>query len=143
MYCVDTWTGGEEHVASEMPEVEKRFKANTHLALNECQERVKLFSRKGFSSVVLPQLLTEGHASSFDIVYVDGSHQAPDVLLDMVLAYQLCKVNGLIICDDYVWRIGEVLHEPKIAIDAFVNIYRNKVSLISAPLVQLYLLKTS
>jgi hypothetical protein len=48
-------------------------------------------------------------------------------------------------CDDYVWRdTGSILHEPKIAIDSFTNIFREKLTpIIDAPLRQVYYLKTA
>ncbi|MFA6014054.1 MAG: class I SAM-dependent methyltransferase [Gallionellaceae bacterium] len=139
--CVDTWEGGEEHFDVDMQSVEQRFIHNTQLAIERSEKQVSLKTFKGFSTEQLPKLLVDSYKESFDLVYVDGSHQAPDVLFDCLMAYHLCKKGGVIICDDYVWRIGDVLHEPKIAIDSFVNIFRNKVSLINASFPQLYLYK--
>ena len=50
-------------------------------------------------------LLAEGRQGSFDFIYVDASHRAPDVLLDAVLAFQLLRIGGLIIFDDEVRSI--------------------------------------
>ena len=38
---------------------------------------------------------------SYDIVYVDASHRAPQVLEDLILVHRLLKVGGLLILDDY------------------------------------------
>ena len=38
----------------------------------------------------------------YDIIYIDGSHEARDVLEDAVLAYRLLKIGGLLIFDDCV-----------------------------------------
>jgi len=68
-----------------------------------------------------------------DFVYVDGSHQAPDVLADLVLAFQVLRPGGVLICDDYLWSnegpgTEDVLNSPKIAIDAFTTIFRRKLA---------------
>jgi predicted O-methyltransferase YrrM len=88
-------------------------------------------------------LLSKGHRASFDLVFVDGSHQASDVLTDLVLGYDLCKIEGTIICDDYLWSMEpagkqDPLNMPKQAIDAFSTIFMRKIKQISAPLYQVY-----
>lgn len=68
----------------------------------------------------------------FDFVYIDGSHIASDVLQDIVLAFPLLKTNGIMILDDYTWEMfGNPLRHPKIAVDAFLEIYQNQYRLIS------------
>lgn len=59
----------------------------------------------------------------FFCVYIDGNHDAPDVLADAVLSWQLLEVGGVMICDDYLWQhpkttAGRVA--PGVAIDGFL-----------------------
>jgi hypothetical protein len=83
-------------------------------------------------------VLRELDPESYDVIYVDGSHTADDVLEDMVLAWPLLKVGGLMILDDYGWdgaenAGGRPMPEdllPKIAIDAFLSTYRNFVQVV-------------
>jgi predicted O-methyltransferase YrrM len=65
---------------------------------------------------------------SFDLIYIDGSHMADDVLVDSVLAWQLLKVGGVIIFDDYLWDGANYTNRrtsmapallPRLAIDGF------------------------
>jgi predicted O-methyltransferase YrrM len=84
----------------------------------------------------------------FDFIYIDGSHQAPDVLVDAILSFKLLRVGGLIVFDDYLWSEKGVadrdpLQCPKPAIDSFLNIFFRKVNIISAPLYQIYAQKIS
>jgi len=44
----------------------------------------------------------------FDIVYIDGSHWAPDVLTDALMAWPLLKTGGVMIFDDYNWLSPEM-----------------------------------
>jgi predicted O-methyltransferase YrrM len=97
------------------------------------------------SDRALPKLLCDKGAGYFDMVYVDGSHQAADVLWDALLAFKLLRVGGLMVLDDYLWpgdSRHDVLMAPKIAIDAFTTVHSSKVRILSAPLYQLYVLKT-
>jgi predicted O-methyltransferase YrrM len=150
IHCVDTWTGGVEHLdgITNMSEVEARFHANTALAIRNAPSAVNLVVHKGLSDVCLAQLVAQGHAETFDFIYVDGSHQAPDVLADAVLGFKLLRVGGVMIFDDYLWAeelpLGrDPLRCPKIAVDAFVNCYFRKLQILRAPLYQLYVQKTS
>ena len=63
-----------------------------------------------------------------------------NVLSDAVLAYELLKVGGIMIFDDYHWReywrgLDDVrLHKhPKMAIDSFQMIYAEKMKWLSVP----------
>lgn len=56
-------------------------------------------------------------------IYIDGSHDAPDVLADAVLAWQRLDVGGVMILDDYGWHHPKHLAgrvAPKVAIDGFI-----------------------
>jgi predicted O-methyltransferase YrrM len=143
LHCIDTWKGGVEHRKDKMPEVEARFDRNVAKALAKTG-KVKIFKHVGPSRLKLTELMAGGHLGSFDLVYVDGSHESSDVLCDLVGAFQLCKVQGLIICDDYLWGYEDNLRlSPKLAIDSFINCYNNKVEILrKMPLYQMYVVKT-
>lgn len=153
IHCIDTWQGGLEHqidgnAPSDMTSVEELFHHNTKIALSETGNYAKLFVHKGFSDVVLSTLLAKGMQDYFDFIYIDGSHQAPDVLCDAVLSFRLLRLNGVIAFDDYLWQEmlpygTDPIRCPKPAIDAFTNIYCRKLRIISAPLYQLYVEKIS
>jgi predicted O-methyltransferase YrrM len=140
IHCIDTWEGGIEHknggtAEINMSEVELRFRKN-----------VECFFHKGYSNVELVRLLNKLNQGYFDFIYIDGSHQAPDVLMDAVLSFNLLKKGGLMAFDDYLWSEPlaggpDLLRCPKPAIDAFTNIFFRKIKIISAPLYQLYLQK--
>ena len=153
IHCIDMWEGGIEHKKEsgseiDMSAVERRFHENTKIAIHKVENDVHLSIHKGFSDFQLSKLIAEGKQGYFDFIYVDGSHQAPDVLCDALLSFRLLKNNGVIAFDDYLWQ--EQLHYgtdpircPKPAIDAFTNIYCRKIRIMSAPLYQLYVQKIS
>ena len=153
LHCVDTWEGGVEHqsggfVESDMQSVEARFNHNIAHAIKLAAHPVELTLHKGFSDDVLAKLLVTGKKNYFDFIYIDGSHQAPDVLADAVLGFKLLRVGGLIVFDDYLWSETlsygkDPLRCPKPAIDAFVNLNFRKLQIITAPLYQLYVQKLS
>jgi predicted O-methyltransferase YrrM len=82
---------------------------------------------KGDSFDVLKSLSHNGNDKEFaDLIYVDGSHIAKNVLEDIVLAWRMLKQNGIMIMDDYGWGYDRQDKEkPKTAIDAFLYIYQD------------------
>ena len=107
--CVDIWVGPYE----------KLFDENVKV-YGQSNKLIKVKSRSD-------EALRKLKRDSFDFIYIDGSHLAKDVLVDAVLAWDLLKPGGYIIFDDYNWygvRSWLVPNfTPKIAIDAFVNIF--------------------
>jgi predicted O-methyltransferase YrrM len=70
----------------------------------------------------------------YDIIYIDGSHDRPDVLEDAVLCWRLLKEGGIMIFDDYRYlgRRGSdnKVVSPKAAIDAFVQCFEEHCEVI-------------
>lgn len=151
--CIDTWAGGIEHqkgghAEADMKAVEERFLENTSLATSKANKSINLIVHKKDSSQGLANLLVTVNSGYFDFIYIDGSHQAPDVLSDAVLSYKLLRKNGIMVFDDYLWQENfggpvDPIRCPKIAIDAFTNIYCRNIKILHAPLNQLYIQKIS
>lgn len=114
--CVDTFCGDKQQVGMGVSAdgILGRFIENTEPFLH----KVKRYA--GFSKDVLKKIDDE-----FDLIYIDGSHYQTDVLEDMVLAFDLLKKDGIMICDDYSMEFfdGEVNYLPRIAIDSFISVY--------------------
>ena len=129
--CVDTWKGGEEHGAEDMEAVFELFKHNIIVA----RKKTKCFIGhcRRTSTSLLAEEIAEDQGATYDFVYIDGSHVAKDVLTDACLAWPLLKQGGLMVFDDYMWgEARDILHRPKVAIDAFVNIFAEEIELVHA-----------
>jgi predicted O-methyltransferase YrrM len=126
LVCIDAWEGDSGAHALAV------FRRN--LAQLSDKDRAKVEVLQSRSRDALIRLAAAGERADF--IYVDGSHAAPDVLSDLVLAFGLLRVGGLMICDDYLWKDpahdgGSILGRPKIAIDAFTNIYSEKLAWVA------------
>lgn len=147
LHCIDSWRGGVEHDPAAMAAVEARFDANVALAQSRVAGKVKLVKHKSLSHPALARLIVVNPVADFDVIYIDGSHQAPDVLADAVMAFQLLRVGGLMIFDDYLWSMEtlgrqDAFNMPKPAIDAFLNIFQRKMFIVrGAPVYQLFAAK--
>jgi predicted O-methyltransferase YrrM len=126
-----------------MAAIEARFDHNIALAQRRFAP-VTIIKLKGGSHDQMIQLLAHGHRETFDFIYVDGSHQAPDVLGDLFLSMQLCRIGGVIACDDYLWGEGSenILHRPKLGVDAFTTCFAGRLKVLHGfSLYQLYMTK--
>jgi predicted O-methyltransferase YrrM len=128
LVCIDTWEGGSEHVNGEMDGAESRFKHNIDLIMGNFVDR-KIQPIKSTSVEALGGLIAQ--KKEFDFIYIDGSHLAKDVLTDACMAWPLLKPKGFIVFDDYMWKPQgfETMQRPKIAIDTFVNMFENELSI--------------
>ena len=96
--------------------VKERFLAN----VERSGATDKVTTIIGYSQVELRKL----SLGSFDVIYIDGSHRADDVLEDAVLSWRLLKEGGVLIFDDYRWNLHWPPEErPKIALNAFRKFY--------------------
>lgn len=112
--CLDVFT---------RKEIYSRFLAN--LILSGFLDKATMI--KGKSQITLRTL----PLNSYDIVYIDGSHTAPNVIVDAVLSWSLLKKGGIMIFDDYMldWDLPPQ-ERPKIAIEAFLKIYKKELQVL-------------
>ena len=59
----------------------------------------------------------------FDFVYVDGCHLAACAITDITLSWDLLKLGGVLIIDDYGWTEPPLLDRPELAVDSFLQIF--------------------
>ena len=114
------------------PTYEKTFLDN--LAATRRTHQVRVL--KGRSEEILHSLPVR----SFDIIFIDGSHAARDVLTDAVQGWTLLADGGLLILDDYAnerprdefAKLDKVPDDlkPRIAIDAFLTAFRSEVEVV-------------
>ena len=125
---VDTFLGSEESGTPPVERMFERFQRN----IQRTGAAVKVRILRSSTIQALAQLLTENASETpFDVMYVDASHRADDVITDAVLSFHLLKPGGLLIFDGYEWeRHPSPLDRPKIAIDAFMTIFQRSLSVV-------------
>lgn len=149
IHCIDTWQGGIEHDRTTMNAVEERFDRNVAIACARAKNPVEFVKHKELSHIALNALCGSTKRGTFDVIYIDGSHQGPDVLTDAVMSFQLLRVGGVMIFDDYIWSADEtgkqdILNMPKLAVDAFMNVFQRKMYVLrGAPIYQLFAVKNA
>ena len=118
IHCVDTWVGSDEHdCLSEVGELLSRFRDNT----SSFRTRLKMFE------MTSNEYFVSSDERNYDVVYVDGSHRASDVLTDAVSGFSRLRPGGLLILDDYLWKHYDRLEKnPCSAINAFMNVFEEQ-----------------
>ena len=125
-YCVDNFEGSVEH-----------HLAGIDCSVNEKEARdrlVRFFSKAAiWKTTTAKALRFASHVGiECDFIYVDAAHDAQSVLRDAVMAFEILKVGGILIFDDYLWQVmPEAVDCPKISIDAFVSCYGKQIEIIS------------
>jgi SAM-dependent methyltransferase len=125
--CVDTFAGLTAYEAYGIATAELEETFDHNVALVDGSRVRKLVGR---TQQVLPALVDEG--VEFDLIYVDASHTAFDVLVDVALAWQMLASGGIAIFDDY----GEIppgedpLEHPAPAIDAFLQLVSGRYEVV-------------
>jgi hypothetical protein len=121
---VDTWEGSDEpsHHQMNWSTVELLYNAKT----KDGQDSRKIIKYKGTSDHFF-----RNNREMYDFIYIDGDHTAYGVLKDAVSAYECLNVGGVIAFDDYQWSAGlGAIKEPKMAIDSFHNVYKDRLELL-------------
>jgi hypothetical protein len=124
--CVDMWSDSAFDDASLTtdPDTTKiRFRKNIMVA-QEGNSGLKMdFDWYQMSSMEF----LKGATDTYDLIYIDASHRAKDVLSDAVLSFDILKPGGLMVFDDYDWLATDDptgLQRPSLAIDAWANVMK-------------------
>ncbi len=90
--CVDIWNKYNDKYENKNDQLQRfeNFKYN----LSEFRGRFSFFKDSS------DEFFKNNH-EKFDVIYVDGWHKAQQVYKDIINAWQVLRVDGIIICDDY------------------------------------------
>lgn len=108
---IDTFKGSPEHKKLNLTTLKQRFEAN----IAPYKDKVDILEGKS------EEFFPSGDRNYFDFIYIDGSHNAIDVLRDGMSSWDMLKPGGLIIFDDFNW--GEEYapeQRPFLAIKGFL-----------------------
>ncbi len=128
--CVDTWEGADEHKdgTASTPDVLGRIESTFDQNLSDFAARL---SKKKLTSFAF--FCNNFNIKNFyDLIYVDGSHHCDDVLIDALKCFEMLKVGGVLIFDDYFWRFyPNPKHNPAYAINIFLTLKQGAYKIIN------------
>jgi len=136
--CVDPWIHlyedfdlfSKDFKNSDKTIPEKNFDKNL-LPFFERYKKYKMRSNNFFIT----------NKDSFDIIYVDGSHLAKDVLNDCLSSWKILNNNGIMIMDDYFFQYPDQNDNPGPAINKFLKTISKKFEILKLTKHQLFIKK--
>lgn len=123
---VDPWTGSDEPVHHQLD-----WKGVEETYLERHQKHIDSGKLKVFKGISDDFYNSEEGRTGFNFIYVDGNHEAAQVLKDGLNAIYRVGIGGIVAFDDYNWTLGKGLWaDPKPAIDAIYYCHMNKFTII-------------
>ena len=129
LYAVDSFEGSPEYNLSHFEsKVKKKFLESIRSTKKEKQVRIM----EMYSYNALIELISKNNGKlMFDIIYVDASHEAKDVISDAILSWNILNIGGVMIFDDYKWNLLlQEYSKPKIAVDSFIEIMKPSLNIL-------------
>jgi hypothetical protein len=138
--CVDTWQGADEHKDGSAATDDILIQLEQRFDKNLVPYSKRLTKYKGTSFKFFAEN-SEYHV--YDFIYVDGSHYCDDVMIDAIKSFELLKVGGILVFDDYFWRhYPRLIDNPGAAINLFLRLKKGSYKIIRM-YAQLVLVKLS
>ena len=131
--CVDIWDKDDDKHKAQNTQMFETFKSN----LNEFEDRYSFF--KSSSDEYF-----KNSNEKFDIIYIDGWHEAAQVYKDLNNSWNNLNVNGLIICDDYFYgdlKLNASSNLPANAINQFLFEKKDSLKVLCVNNAQIFIKK--
>jgi predicted O-methyltransferase YrrM len=126
--CVDTWEGADEHKTLDASTKDALDHIETAFDTNLSGFKDRLIKYKGTSFSYFNDCPDRNR---FDLIYVDGSHRCDDVVIDAIKCFELLKVGGIMIFDDYFWKYyARATDNPAAAINIFLRLKKGSYKII-------------
>lgn len=123
--CVDTFEGSDEHHVGGVDC--STLEADTCERLSRFAGRVDIFPAYSHDALCGMRLSRQ----RFDFILVDAAHDALNVLRDSVLGFEVLKIGGVMVWDDYEWHVfPNELDCPKLGVDSFIAAYASRLEII-------------
>jgi predicted O-methyltransferase YrrM len=125
--CVDPFTGSMEHEGMDLTSLRDVFNNNVKEAKKPNQ---MVFVNQGYSYKELAEFIQD--KCTYDLIYIDGSHTAADVLIDACMSWPLLEKGGIMVFDDYHWAPEGYndYQKPKFGVDAFSHAFRDQFKVV-------------
>ena len=131
--CVDIWDLYDDDYKYEQSERFKNFKFN----LKEYDQKFSFYKNTSDN-------FFKNNKKKFNLIYIDGSHEAQQVYRDLRNSWNCLEDDGVIICDDYFY--GSLYDKqtedmPAVSINKFLNENKKKIKIICVNNTQIFFKK--
>ena len=129
LYAVDSFEGSPEYNRNHfISTVKQKFLKSIKSTKKE--KHVKIMEMYSYNALI--ELISKNDGKlMFDIIYIDASHEAKDVISDAILSWNILNIGGVVIFDDYKWNLLlQEFSKPKIAVDSFLEIMKPTINIL-------------
>ena len=138
MFCVDPW----EQLSKEQGSNEGYENIPIKNIENNFDENLEPYQGKFKKYKMMSEIFFQQNIFDFDVIYIDGSHLAEDVLKDCKSSWSFLKKDGILILDDFFWNnYDKIEHNPAYAINIFLKEIKNDYKIICLSKFQLFIRK--
>lgn len=132
LYAIDPHVGSVD-MSEDFNVIQSNFTNNLNASKYANVEYINKYSSKGLLDLI-------NNKTKVELIYIDGDHRASEVLTDLVLAWQIIPVGGVILCDDTgAWRYTDnngtqsAQMCPRMAVEMFMQCNWHKIQIINLP----------
>lgn len=138
VFCVDAW----EQLSKEEGSNEGYENIPIKNIENNFDENLKPYQGKFKKYKMMSEIFFKKNTFDFDVIYIDGSHLAEDVLSDCRSSWSCLKKDGILILDDFFWNnYDKIEHNPAYAINIFLKEIKSDYKIICLSKFQLFIRK--
>lgn len=121
VYAIDPFSGSQEHHHIFGQEIDTYADFQRNIELNKIENKVIVL--KGTTNDFKDSMTVKN--INFDFVFIDGSHNYQDVLLDFQIWFPRVKTNGWIAFHDYKWPgVKKVVWDELLKSTRVAKVYR-------------------
>ena len=132
IHAVDPHTGSID-MLEDFTDVKAAFVHNLSVSTHKNVNYISKPSKVGLMDLINADTKAE-------LIYIDGDHKAAEVLTDLVLAWEILVVGGVILCDDTTtWRYADkngtmsAQMSPRMAVEMFIQCNWHKLKILALP----------
>lgn len=119
MTCVDPFSDSDATTnVVDGNDTKKRFLDN----ISKSKNGHKVILKQQYASDFYKQ-----NDKTYNIIYIDGSHQVPDIEIDFVNCFKILDKHGMLWLDDYLWGDGVTIRN---AIDRLYTEHHTKLKVL-------------
>lgn len=131
IYCIDPHHSNDLDL--DMSIIKENFLYNISICKNKNILHIPKKSFDGLLDCIFNKIVAE-------FIYIDGDHRSSTVLEDLVLAFNIIPVGGILLCDDVNWFNSKKEHyrdspnfSPRMAIEQFIQSNWHRIEIINLP----------
>ena len=131
--CVDIWDLHDDKIKDDQLKRFNNFQSN----LIEFKERFSFYKNTSDKFFI-------NNKDKYDVIYIDGWHEAPQVYKDINNCWNCLNENGIIICDDYFYgniKNNEDNNLPANSINKFISENKHKLKIVNVNNTQIFFKK--